>query len=184
MVFKLPAAFGVLRVQDYSFFKGKAPLSSENQAHFSFHNAESPNPLCFLTKPGLGNIPWDICQRFLLAKLPTDVLLISVITLFQWCLQCEGFYFIFSNVRCLYFLWNWMLWLEFLESSGEHVFPLALKKGVWIRQRQIVSLPCHEAHWRAVLRVRLVLLQSFTGFTCLSLELSCSSVNFKYHTDL
>lgn len=39
IVFKLPGDFGVLHCKDYSFFRGEVPLSSENQAHFSFHNA-------------------------------------------------------------------------------------------------------------------------------------------------
>lgn len=120
--FQIPGDFGVLHFKDRSFFRVKVPLSSDYQPHFSFHNAQLPNQLFFfiLTKPGLGNVPWDICKRFLLAKLPTDVLLIIVITLFQWCLQYRGFYLIFSHTECLYldFLWNWKLWLEFLESSS------------------------------------------------------------------
>ena len=57
IVFKLPGDFGVLHFKDYSFFGSKVPLSSENQAHFSFHNVQTPNQLCFLTKPGLQNVP-------------------------------------------------------------------------------------------------------------------------------
>ena len=39
VVFKLPGDLGVLNFKDNSFFGGKDPLSSKNQACSSFHNA-------------------------------------------------------------------------------------------------------------------------------------------------
>lgn len=39
IVFKLPGDFRVLHCKGCSFFRGKFPLSSGNQAYFGFYNA-------------------------------------------------------------------------------------------------------------------------------------------------